>query len=141
MSRATVDASTVLLGYADTPADPFKDIVCEADSNANLDRNIISETTKCGTVKTPGQQNNTFSGNFTVVTDQASDEASHDEIMDIYMRGVKKYWRWTNVAGDVFVGGYGYVKTYNPQAPSEGAVTASITVEIDGDIDMSIGSA
>lgn len=140
MARTTVDSSTVVVGYADSPAGTFKYVVCEIDSNANLTRNEISEVTKCETLKQIGQQQNSISGNMIVVTDQDSDEASHDEIIALYAAGTKKYWTFSNTGEDVFVGGYGYLTTYNPSAPAEGFVRAAFTVTIDGDIDTTLPS-
>jgi hypothetical protein len=133
--RATVDASLVVLGYADAANGTFKDVVCEQDSNVSMQRNEVSETTKCGTLKDLGPQNVSFSGNIVVVTDQANDEASHDELVALFTGKTKKYWRWTDVSNSVFVGGWGWVSQYNPSAASEGTVKASITITIDGDID------
>ena len=139
-NRATIDAGAVFLSYADTPQSTFKSVVCEIDSNANLQRDEISEKTKCGTLKTGGQQNNNFSGNVTLVTDAASDEASNDELLALYASGDLKYWTWTNLAGTIFVGGYGRLINYNPSAPAEGFVRASFTISINGDIDTVLPS-
>ena len=138
--RATIDASLVVLGYADTPAGTFKDVVCEQDSNVSMQRNEISDVTKCGVLKELGPQNVSFSANIVVVTDQAADEASHDEIMALFTGKTKKYWRWTNAGGTIFIGGYGWVSQYNPSAASEGTVKASITITIDGDADSALPS-
>lgn len=133
--RATVDASTVVLGYADSPSGTFKYLVCESDSNVDMSRNETSEETKCGVLKELGPQNNKFSGNIVVVTDEDTDEASHADLLRLYTTKAKKYWTWTNTPGDVFIGGYGWVSSYNPSAPASGTVKASLTVTIDGDID------
>lgn len=133
--RATVDASTVVLGYADSPSGTFKYLVCESDSNVDMSRNETTEETKCGVLKELGPQNNKFSGNIVVVTDEDTDEASHADLLTLYTTKAKKYWTWTNTAGDVFIGGYGWVSSYNPSAPASGTVKASLTITIDGDID------
>ena len=133
--RATVDASTVVLGYADSPSGTFKYLVCESDSNVDMSRNETSDETKCGVLKELGPQNNKFSGNIVVVTDEDTNEASHADLLTLYTTKAKKYWTWTNTAGDVFIGGYGWVSSYNPSAPASGTVKASLTVTIDGDID------
>lgn len=133
--RATVDASTVVLGYADTPSGTFKYLVCESDSNVDMSRNETTDETKCGVLKELGQQNNKFSGNIVVVTDEDTDEASHADLLALYAAKTKKYWTWTNTANDVFIGGYGWVSSYNPSAPASGTVKASLTITIDGDID------
>lgn len=133
--RNSVDAAVVVVGYADTPSGPFKYVVCEIDSSAALSRNEIAETTKCGTLKKPGQQNNTFSGNMTIVTDQDGTEASHTELIGLYAAGTRKYWTFGDPDENIFIGGYAYLTQYNPSAPAEGFVKASFTVSIDGDID------
>jgi len=135
--RATVDASLVVVGYADDPAGTFKYVVCEIDSNANLDRNEISDTTKCGVLKELGPQNVTFSGNMVIVTDQDSDEASNTELLALWAAKTKKYWTFSQSTDETefFVGGYGWLKTYNPSAASEGTLKAAFTITIDGDID------
>lgn len=133
--RTTVDASVVVIGYADTPAGTFKYLVCEQDSNVDLSRNEISEETKCGVLKELGPQNNKFSGNIVVVTDQTATEASHEELLGLYAAKTKKYFTWSNTANDVFIGGYGWISSYNPSAPASGTVKASVTITIDGDID------
>lgn len=136
MARATVDAASMIMGYADAPGEAYKDVYCELDSSATLQRDEVSEKTKnCGTLKQVGPQSNSFSGNLAVITDQESDEASHDELILLYTGATKKYWRWTNADGDIFIGGYGYLNSYNPSAPVEGVVKAAFTVTIDGDID------
>ena len=133
--RTTVDASTVVISFADAPGGAYKSLVCETDSSVDLSRNETSEETKCGVLKELGPQNNKFSGNIVVVTDEDTDEASHADLLHLYTTKAKKYWTWTNTAGDVFVGGYGWVTSYSPQAPASGTVKASITIIIDGDID------
>lgn len=136
MARATIDAAGVILGYADAPGGSYKDVYCELDSNVTLQRDEVSEKTKtCGTLKQVGPESNSFSGNLAVITDQTSGEASHDELILLYTSKARKYWRWTNTGGDIFIGGYGYLNSYNPTAPVEGVIKAAFTVTIDGDID------
>lgn len=135
-ARVTIDAAEVVMGYADAPGETYKDVYCELDSSWTLQRDEVAEKTKnCGTLKQVGPQNNTVSGNLAVITDQESDEASHDELILLYTSKARKYWRWTNTDGDIFIGGYGYLNSYNPSAPVEGVVKAAFTVSIDGDID------
>ena len=136
VNRTSVDAAVVVLGYADSPSDTFKYVVCEIDSSAALSRNEITEVTKCGTFKKGGQQSNSFSGNMTIVTDQDLAEASHTELISLYANNTKKYWTYSDPDENIFIGGYAYLTQYNPSAPAEGFVKASFTVSIDGDIDI-----
>lgn len=133
---STLQASTMFLQYGDTPAGPFKTVVCLSQADFSGSATINSDETHCGILKGIGNSNNTFTGTLVLETVPTVDEGSYEELKTIYAGKLKKYWQLTNDDDSNYHGGYGWLSALGNQNASGQTSKATFTVDIDGDIDI-----
>ena len=132
----TLLASTMFIQYSDTPGGTRKSLVCLSQADFSGSATINSDETHCGILKGIGNSNNTFTG--TAVVDMApdTDEASYEDLKAIYVAKSKKYWHLSNADDSNYQGGYGWISALGNQNASGQTSKFTITIDIDGDVDI-----
>ena len=75
----TISGSVMFIEYSDTPSGAKKSAVCQSEGSFDGSRNVVSDETNCGTLKTLGPQNNRFTLNAVVDTAPDATEASFND--------------------------------------------------------------
>lgn len=112
---------------------------CTADFSRDLRESVTKDSTGGGqtgwrTVR-PGQKSATISGEGLLAFD-ADSNANHkpvSSLFNLFDDGTRISWRFTtDVSGDQFLSGSGYITALNFGAGAEEDVTYSYTIEVDG---------
>lgn len=136
----TLSGSVMFIQYSDTPSSTKKSAVCQSEGSFDGSRNVVSDETNCGTLKTMGPQNNRFTLNAVVDIAPDAGEASYNDFQTLYANNTKKYWHLTNSGEDVYHGGYGWISALGQQNVSGQNCKFTMTIEIEGDIDTTPAS-
>jgi hypothetical protein len=131
----TISGSVMFIEYSDTPAGAKKSAVCQSEGSFDGSRNVVSDETNCGVLKSLGPQNNRMTLNAVVDTAPDAGEASYNDFQTMYANNTKKYWHLTDSANDIYHGGYGWIASLGQQNVSGQTAKFTMTIEIDGDID------
>jgi len=132
----TISGSVMFIEYSDTPGSTKKSAVCQSEGSFDGSRNVVSDETNCGVLKSMGPANNRFTLNAVVDVDPDANEASYNEFQALYQNNTKKYWHLTDSANDIYNGGYGWIAALGQQNTSGQTAKFTMTIEIDGDIDI-----
>lgn len=131
----TLSGSVMFIEYSDTPSSTKKSAVCQSEGSFDGSRNVVSDETNCGTLKTLGPQNNRFTLNAVVDIAPDATEASYNDFQTLYANNTKKYWHLTDSTETVYHGGYGWISALGQQNVSGQNSKFTMTIEIEGDID------
>lgn len=131
----TISGSVMFIEYSDNPAGSKKSAVCQSEGSFDGSRNVVSDETNCGVLKSLGPQNNRFTLNAVVDTVPDAGEASYNDFQTLYANNTKKYWHLTDSNNDIYHGGYGWIAALGQQNVSGQTAKFTMTIEIDGDID------
>lgn len=131
----TISGSVMFIEYSDTPGGAKKSAVCQSEGSFDGSRNVVSDETNCGVLKSLGPQNNRLTLNAVVDTAPDATEASYNDFQTLYANNTKKYWHLTDSNNDIYHGGYGWISALGQQNVSGQTSKFTMTIEIDGDID------
>lgn len=132
----TINGSLMFISYSDTPGGTKKSAVCQSEGSFDGSRNVVSDETNCGVLKSLGPQNNRFTLNAVVDIAPDASEASYAEFQALYANNTKKYWHLTDAGENIYQGGYGWISALGQQNTSGQTSKFTLTIEIDGDIDI-----
>ncbi len=136
MAVTTVNGSTVFVSYSDDDSyTNQKTAVCQSEGSFDGSRNVVSDETNCGVLKSLGPQNNRLTLNAVVSTTPESGEASYNEYQTLYANNTKKYWSLSDNAS-IYSEGYGWISALGQQNVSGQTAKFTVTIEIDGDLDI-----
>ena len=136
MAETTILANTVFLEYSDTPTGTRSTAVCLTQVDFTGSTSIQSTETHCGVLKGVGNSNNQFTASAVVDTTPDAGEASYDEFKALYAAKTKKYWHLANGDDSHYHGGYGWITALGNQNASGDTSKFTLTIEIDGNIDI-----
>lgn len=131
----TISGSVMFIEYSDNPASAKKSAVCQSEGSFDGSRNVVSDETNCGVLKSLGPANNRFTLNAVVDIAPDAGEASYNDFQTLYANNTQKYWHLTNSGNDIYHGGYGWIAALGQQNVSGQTAKFTMTIEIDGDID------
>jgi hypothetical protein len=83
-----------------------------------------------------GPANNRFTLNAVVDLAPDAGEASYNDYQALYQNNTQKYWHLTDSNNDLYHGGYGWIAALGQQNVSGQTAKFTMTIEIDGDIDI-----
>lgn len=132
----TISGSLMFIEYSDTPGGAKKSAVCQSEGSFDGSRNVVSDETNCGVLKSMGPANNRFTLNAVVDLAPDAGEASYNDYQALYQNNTQKYWHLTDSNNDLYHGGYGWIAALGQQNVSGQTAKFTMTIEIDGDIDI-----
>jgi len=132
----TISGSLMFIEYSDTPSGAKKSAVCQSEGSFDGSRNVVSDETNCGVLKSMGPANNRFTLNAVVDLAPDAGEASYNDFQALYQNNTQKYWHLTDSNNDLYHGGYGWISALGQQNVSGQTAKFTMTIEIDGDIDI-----
>jgi hypothetical protein len=132
----TISGSLMFIEYSVTPAGAKKSAVCQSEGSFDGSRNVVSDETNCGVLKSMGPANNRFTLNAVVDLAPDAGEASYNDYQALYQNNTQKYWHLTDSNNDLYHGGYGWISALGQQNVSGQTAKFTMTIEIDGDIDI-----
>lgn len=132
----TISGSLMFIEYSDTPGGAKKSAVCQSEGSFDGSRNVVSDETNCGVLKSMGPANNRFTLNAVVDLAPDAGEASYNDYQALYQNNTQKYWHLTDSNNDLYHGGYGWISALGQQNVSGQTAKFTMTIEIDGDIDI-----
>lgn len=132
----TISGSVMFIEYSDTPSGAKKSAVCQSEGSFDGSRNVVSDETNCGVLKSMGPANNRFTLNAVVDVAPDAGEASYNDFQALYQNNTQKYWHLTDSNNDIYHGGYGWIAALGQQNTSGQTAKFTMTIEIDGDIDI-----
>lgn len=132
----TISGSVMFIEYSDTPSGAKKSAVCQSEGSFDGSRNVVSDETNCGVLKSMGPANNRFTLNAVVDVAPDANEASYNDFQALYQNNTQKYWHLTDSNNDIYHGGYGWISALGQQNTSGQTAKFTMTIEIDGDIDI-----
>jgi len=132
----TISGSVMFIEYSDTPSGAKKSAVCQSEGSFDGSRNVVSDETNCGVLKSMGPANNRFTLNAVVDVAPDAGEASYNDFQVLYQNNTQKYWHLTDSNNDIYHGGYGWISALGQQNTSGQTAKFTMTIEIDGDIDI-----
>ena len=65
-----------------------------------------------------------------------ADEASYNDFQTLYANKTKKYWHLSNTDDSLYHGGYGWITALGQQNASGQTAKFTMTIDIDGDLDI-----
>lgn len=136
MAVTTVNGSTMFISYSDddTYANQ-KTAVCQSEGSFDGSRNVVSDETNCGILKSLGPQNNRLTLNAVVSTTPGATEASFNEFQALYAANTKKFWSLSD-STDIYSEGYGWISAIGQQNTSGQTAKFTVTIELDGDVEF-----
>lgn len=133
---ATLSSKLVFLFYADSPGSATSKLICLKNCSYNGSRTVITDETRCGVLKETGPASHQFTGEVVFDDAPAGGEASYNEIQALFINDTQKYWTLTDAGNTLFHGGYGKITNLTQANPESGHSSATLTVEITGDLDI-----
>lgn len=137
----TISGSLMFLQHSDTPGGTRDKAVCITDVSYDGSRNVNSDETHCGVLKSTGPASHTFTMSAVVDTAPDADEASYNDYQTLFVNNTKKYWHLTDADETVYHGGYGWITALGQQNTTGQTAKFTLTVEIDGDLDTTATSS
>lgn len=112
--------------------------VCAIDTTLNEQKAESTVVTKCGSITTPGSNDDSVSLNLTLLTSApAADEITATVLKEMYRAGVEFDWRVSdaNVSGQYIDDqGQGVGISCNETFPAEGFVNVAFEFKVNGNI-------
>lgn len=131
----TISGSVMYIQYSTLPNGTRTSAVCQSEGSFDGSRNVVSDETNCGTLKTLGPQNNRFTVNAVVDVVPDLGEASYNDFQTMYANNTKRYWHLSDANDTIYHGGYGWIAALGQQNVSGQTAKFTMTIEIEGDID------
>lgn len=130
----TISGSTMFISFADdaTPTNE-KTAVCQSEGSFDGSRNVVSDETNCGILKSLGPQNNRLNLTAVVDVNPGANEASFDDFLTLYTANTRKYWMLSDDT-NIYIEGYGWISAIGQQNTSGQTAKFNVTIEIDGDL-------
>lgn len=134
MATTTLQGSTMFIEYAnDNTLAGAKVAVCQTEGSFDGSRNVVSDETNCGVLKSMGPANNRLTLNAVVDLTPDANEASFNDFLTLYNDNTKKFWALTD-DDNVMIAGYGWIASLGQQNTSGQTGKFTMTIEIDGDL-------
>ncbi len=134
MATTTLQGSTMFIEYAnDNTLTGAKVAVCQTEGSFDGSRNVVSDETNCGVLKSMGPANNRLTLNAVVDLTPDANEASFNDFLTLYNDNTKKFWALTD-DDNVMISGYGWIASLGQQNTSGQTGKFTMTIEIDGDL-------
>ena len=131
---STISGSTMFITFADDNAGTNeKSAICQSEGSFDGSRNVVSDETNCGVLKSLGPQNNRLTLNAVVDINPSSGQASFNDFLTLYENNTKKYWALTD-STNIYIEGDGWISAIGQQNTSGQTAKFTVTIEIDGDL-------
>lgn len=120
----------------------YKTLVCETQSQMQLQRQINETRTKCGGGTTEiglGAKTYTITGSAAIETAPAGTEVSYSQLLTWFEAGTLIYVKYespTASGTNFYHQGQAYITDLNVQAQTDQVVTADLTIRVSGTLDV-----
>ena len=116
----------------------FKLAVCATDTTLNRAKTETTVITKCGSVTTPGTDDDSIDLSVAFITDEPlSGELGASELEDIYASGDQFEWILADTYPSSAIlnkSGFGVITALSEPYPAEGLVIYQFTIKVNGTI-------
>lgn len=119
-----------------TPA--WLTIVCRINGGLGGTRDVQTQSTTCGTAKSPGEPNYTITGSGLANTTPGGSEMSAEELIALFESGDSFLWKMASLTpADYYRSGTGFLSNYNETTNDGENVGFDFTIEVEGGVDIS----
>lgn len=112
----------------------FSEVVCESTSGFSSSAAVTTETTKCGNRSTIAEPVATLTFEGIYEDKSTIGYVTANEIVDWHNATTKLNFQYSDPLANLYFEGNCYISEFTSSAPSEGFVTFTFTLQVDGSV-------